>query len=80
MKPDKTDDSADSEPISKTRRKAEADALQAIGVKLVELPKDRLAKLGAATLNPSPAAYEERVRADKKAWDPVLTKLDLKIN
>jgi tripartite-type tricarboxylate transporter receptor subunit TctC len=42
--------------------------------------KDRLAKLGAATLNPSPAAYEERVRADKKAWDPVLTKLDLKTN
>jgi ribosome-associated protein len=45
MKPDKTDDSVDLEPISKTRRKAEADALQAIGVKLVELPKDRLAKL-----------------------------------
>jgi tripartite-type tricarboxylate transporter receptor subunit TctC len=51
-------------------------------VKALALPglKDRLAKLGAATLNPSPAAYEERVRADKKAWDPVLTKLDLKIN
>ncbi len=48
MKPNKTDDSLDSadlEPISKTRRKAEADALQDIGVKLVELPKDRLAKL-----------------------------------
>jgi len=48
MKPNKTDDSPDSadlEPISKTMRKAEADALQAIGVKLVELPKDRLVKL-----------------------------------
>jgi len=48
MKPNKTDDfqdSADFEPISKTRRKAEADALQAIGVKLVELPKDKLVKL-----------------------------------
>jgi len=48
MKLDKTDDSPDSadlEPISKTRRKAEANALQDIGVKLVELPKDRLAKL-----------------------------------
>jgi len=45
MKPNKTDDSADLEPISKTRRKAEADALQDIGVKLVELPKDKLVKL-----------------------------------
>lgn len=42
--------------------------------------KEKLAKLGASTLNPSTAAYEDRVRADKKAWDPVLTKLDLKTN
>ena len=33
------------EPISKTRRKAEMDALQDLGVKLVALPKDKLAKL-----------------------------------
>ena len=48
MKPSETDDSpnsADTEPISKTRRKTGADALQAIGVKLVELPKDKLARL-----------------------------------
>ncbi len=36
---------ADLVPISKTKRKAEADALQDIGVKLVELSKDRLKKL-----------------------------------
>ena len=48
MRPSETDDSpdsADTEPISKTRRKAKADALQDIGVKLVELPKDKLARL-----------------------------------
>lgn len=33
------------EPISKTKLKAEADALQVLGVKLVALPKDKLAKL-----------------------------------
>ena len=33
------------EPISKTRRKAEMDALQELGVKLTELPNDKLAKL-----------------------------------
>jgi ribosome-associated protein len=33
------------EPISKTKLKAEADAQQAIGKKLVDLPKDRLVKL-----------------------------------
>lgn len=36
---------ADAEPVSKTRRKAEADALQDIGVKLVELPKEKLGRL-----------------------------------
>src|SRR5688572_4378624 len=35
----------DTEPLSKTQRKAVMDDLQDIGVKLVELPKDRLAKL-----------------------------------
>ena len=35
----------DDEPISKTKLKAEADALQVLGVRLVELPKDKLAKL-----------------------------------
>ena len=32
-------------PISKTKLKAEADAQQALGVRLTELPKDRLLKL-----------------------------------
>jgi len=35
----------DAEPISKTKRKAEMDALQDIGVRLVGLSKERLAKL-----------------------------------
>jgi len=33
------------EPISKTQLKAEADAQQALGVRLTELPKDKLLKL-----------------------------------
>ncbi|PKO25041.1 MAG: hypothetical protein CVU35_06200 [Betaproteobacteria bacterium HGW-Betaproteobacteria-8] len=33
------------EPISKTRRKAEMDALQDLGVKLTKLPSDKLTKL-----------------------------------
>jgi tripartite-type tricarboxylate transporter receptor subunit TctC len=42
--------------------------------------KERLAKLGATPLDPSRAAIEERVRTDRRAWDPVLKTLDLKTN
>ncbi len=51
-------------------------------VKALALPalKEKLARLGAAPLNPVPAAFNERVLADKKAWDPVLKALDLKTN
>lgn len=54
MKPKKTSkdtefieaiDSEDDLPISKTKLKAEADAQQALGVRLCELPKDKLLKL-----------------------------------
>jgi ribosome-associated protein len=50
MKPNKTSQSQnteqdDVEVISKTKRKAAMDELQDIGVRLTELPKDRLAKL-----------------------------------
>jgi ribosome-associated protein len=46
MKPNQTDDSQpDIEPISKTQRKAAMDDLQDIGVKLIDLPKDKLGKL-----------------------------------
>ncbi|MDP1766572.1 MAG: ribosome biogenesis factor YjgA [Methylotenera sp.] len=38
-------DSTSDEPISKTKLKAEADAQQALGVRLSELPKDKLVKL-----------------------------------
>ena len=51
-------------------------------VKALALPalKEKLAKLGATPLNPSAAAFEERVRTDKRAWDPVLKTLELKTN
>jgi hypothetical protein len=42
--------------------------------------KEKLAKLGATTLNPSAAAFEERLKADRRAWDPVLKTLELKTN
>ncbi len=42
--------------------------------------KEKLAKLGATTLNPSAAAFEQRLKADKAAWDPVLKTLELKTN
>jgi tripartite-type tricarboxylate transporter receptor subunit TctC len=40
--------------------------------------KDKLAKLGATPLSPVPAAFDERIKADRKAWDPVLKSVDLK--
>ncbi len=50
MKPNQTDDSQAAsphlEPLSKTRRKAAVKELQDIGVTLIALPKDKLAKLG----------------------------------
>ena len=46
MRPKKKNEEADLvEQISKTKLKAEADALQAIGVKLIDLPNNKLAKL-----------------------------------
>lgn len=49
MRPKKKDPSAEAldliEPISKTKLKAEADALQEIGVKLVALPNSKLTQL-----------------------------------
>jgi ribosome-associated protein len=48
------------EPISKTKRKAEMDALQDLGVKLTELPNDKLAKLNL------PERLLEAVKATKR--------------
>jgi tripartite-type tricarboxylate transporter receptor subunit TctC len=39
---------------------------------------EKLAKLGAAPLSPSPAAFDERIKTDRGAWDPVLRAVDLK--
>jgi tripartite-type tricarboxylate transporter receptor subunit TctC len=60
--------------------KAVVDTLNAALTKALASPalKEKLAKLGAAVLNPSPAAFDERVKADRRAWDPVLKTLDLK--
>ena len=51
-------------------------------VKALAMPalKEKLAKLGAAPLNPAKAAFDERVRTDKKAWDPVIKTLKLTKN
>jgi len=42
--------------------------------------KEKLAKLGATILPSSISAFEERIRQDQKAWDPVLSTLELKSN
>ncbi|MBO9652265.1 MAG: tripartite tricarboxylate transporter substrate binding protein [Variovorax sp.] len=42
--------------------------------------KDKLGKLGATPLDPSLAAFEKRIATDRKAWDPVLKRVDLKSN
>ncbi|WP_038204683.1 Bug family tripartite tricarboxylate transporter substrate binding protein [Xenophilus azovorans] len=56
--------------------------LRAALAKAMALPslRDKLAKLGAAPLDPSVAAYDRRIAADRKAWDPVLGRVDLKGN
>ena len=60
--------------------KAVVDTLNQALTKVLATPamKDKLAKLGATVLNPSFAAFEERIKADRRAWDPVLRTLDLK--
>jgi len=40
--------------------------------------KDKLVKLGATVLDPSPAAFQKRIADDRTAWDPVLKHVDLK--
>ncbi|MBC5767124.1 Bug family tripartite tricarboxylate transporter substrate binding protein [Ramlibacter albus] len=40
--------------------------------------KEKLARLGAAPLSPSPAAFDERIKTDRRAWDAVLRTVDLK--
>jgi len=42
--------------------------------------KDKLGKLGATPLDPSLAAFDKRITTDRKAWDPVLKRVDLKSN
>ena len=58
------------------------DTLNAALTRVMAMPsvKEKLAKLGATPLNPSPTAFAERVQADTKAWDPVLKTLDLSSN
>jgi tripartite-type tricarboxylate transporter receptor subunit TctC len=55
------------------------DKLNQALVKVMALPstKDKFARLGATPLDPGPVAFEERIKADRKAWDPVLKSVDL---
>lgn len=50
--------------------------------KVMALPatKEKLAKLGASALSPTPAAFQDRIKTDRAAWDPVLKSVDLKPN
>jgi tripartite-type tricarboxylate transporter receptor subunit TctC len=59
--------------------KAAIDTLNQALTKVLAAPalKERLAKLGATVLDPSPAAFAERIKADRRAWDPVLKSVDL---
>jgi tripartite-type tricarboxylate transporter receptor subunit TctC len=59
--------------------KAIVDKLNQALVKVMALPstKEQFAKLGATPLSPTPAAFEERIKADRKAWDAVLKSVDL---
>jgi len=54
--------------------------LNAALVKVMNEPstREKLAKLGAAPLSPTPAAFDERIKTDRRAWDPVLKAVDLK--
>ncbi|MNU50794.1 Tripartite tricarboxylate transporter family receptor [compost metagenome] len=54
--------------------------LRAALAKALPAVKDKLAKLGAAALDPSLPAYGQRIAADRKLWDPVLKRVDLKGN
>jgi len=58
------------------------DTLRQALAKVMDMPatKEKLAKLGAAPLTPTPAAFDERIKADRRAWDPVLKSVDLKTN
>ncbi len=40
--------------------------------------REKLSKLGATPLNPSPAAFDERIKTDRRGWEPVLKAVDLK--
>ncbi|MDH6590300.1 tripartite-type tricarboxylate transporter receptor subunit TctC [Variovorax sp. TBS-050B] len=40
--------------------------------------KQKFARLGAAPLDPSLAAWAERIRTDRRTWDPVLKSVDLR--
>jgi tripartite-type tricarboxylate transporter receptor subunit TctC len=42
--------------------------------------KDKLQQLGATPLLTAVSAFDERVRQDRKAWDPMLGKLNLSGN
>lgn len=40
--------------------------------------KEKFAKLGATPLDPGPGAWTERIKAERRGWDPVLKAVDLR--
>ena len=56
------------------------DTVNAALVKVMAQPalREKLAKLGATPLDPGLAAWRDRIRLDRAAWDPVLKTLELK--
>ncbi len=62
--------------------KAVVDTLNQALTRVMASPalREKLAKLGATPLNPGAVAFDERIKADRRAWDPVLKTLDLKTN
>lgn len=56
------------------------DTINAALVKVMAQPalREKLAKLGATPLDPGLAAWRDRIRLDRAAWDPVLKTLELK--
>ncbi|MDQ2735041.1 MAG: tripartite tricarboxylate transporter substrate binding protein [Pseudomonadota bacterium] len=56
--------------------KALSDAL--VKAQQTQLVHERFAQLGAELLTGTPAAYEERIKAETATWTPILKSLDLK--
>lgn len=66
----------------KNTPQAVVDKLSRALLKVMVTPetKEKLVKLGATPLTPTPEAFKERVQTDKQVWGTVLKTLDLRAN